>query len=115
MRAAANSSRQTARYGAVQGHSCAAIITEAKESAKPLVTLADADVTVARGKTPGTAAPVCEDATGEPCDGCSEPIDAPGYALQGESTGADPWRFHVKCFYVWDELRRSIAGDRPGH
>ena len=62
-----NSSRQSARYGVVQGHSCASVIAEAKDSSEPLVTLVDSDVIVLRGKTPSTATPVCGDPSVEPC------------------------------------------------
>jgi len=64
-----NSSRQAARYGVVRGHSCSAIIAQARRSSEPLVGLDGDDVHVALGRQFGTAdSSVCEDPSVEPCD-----------------------------------------------
>lgn len=71
-----NSARQAARYGVVNNSSrtCADVVTEAQNSARPLVSLPAASVTVTRGSSPGSATGVCGTSTNKPCAG-SQPTD----------------------------------------
>ncbi len=64
-----NASRQTARYGVIQGRACDTLVAEAKNAAAPLVPLEDSNVSVTRGLDAATAVPACNDATLEPCEG----------------------------------------------
>lgn len=67
--ALSNSARQTARYGVVKDRTCDSLITEAKDSAKPLVALATANIVVKRGETAATATNICTAGTVKPCEG----------------------------------------------
>jgi len=43
----------------------------------------------------------------EPCDVCEEPITPPEFLIEGTaSEGGGGVQFHVRCFYLWDALRR---------
>jgi hypothetical protein len=46
---------------------------------------------------------------GEACDACEEPIPKNQLIMEGISLdgGKGPVQFHVKCFYLWDEVRKA--------
>jgi hypothetical protein len=46
---------------------------------------------------------------GEACDACEEPIPKNQLIMEGISLdgGQGPVQFHVKCFYLWDEVRQA--------
>jgi Flp pilus assembly protein TadG len=71
-----NSARQAARYGVVNNSNgtCAGVVTEAQNSAMPLVVLPAPGVTVRRGSSSATATDVCGTSTNKPCTG-SQPTD----------------------------------------
>jgi len=72
-----NSAGQAARYGVVNNsipRTCADVVTEARNSAAPLVLLPAAGVTITRGSSSTTATGVCGTPTNKPCTG-SQPTD----------------------------------------
>ena len=47
---------------------------------------------------------------GEACDACEVPIPAEELLMEGIATeGGGGIQFHVRCFYLWDSLRRTPA------
>jgi hypothetical protein len=44
---------------------------------------------------------------GETCDACDEPITKKQLLMEGIGTGKRGIQFHVRCFSLWDELRRE--------
>ena len=46
---------------------------------------------------------------GEACDACEEPIPKNQLLMEGISLDGDrrPVQFHVRCFYLWDEIRKA--------
>jgi hypothetical protein len=44
---------------------------------------------------------------GESCDACEQPIAKTEFVMEGVSDGKRSVQFHVKCFYVWDEVRTA--------
>ncbi|WP_323097570.1 TadE/TadG family type IV pilus assembly protein [Intrasporangium sp. YIM S08009] len=69
--ALSNAARQAARYAVVDNsnRTCGDVVTEAVNSAQPLVTLPSAGVTVKRGSTAAGATNVCSSAATKPCAG----------------------------------------------
>ena len=67
--ALSNSARQAARYGVVQNRTCNSLVTEAQQSAQPLVTLPAAGIVVTRGLTAAAATNICALGTKMPCEG----------------------------------------------
>ena len=44
---------------------------------------------------------------GETCDACDEVITRKQLLMEGIGAGKTGFQFHVRCFSVWDELRRE--------
>jgi hypothetical protein len=43
---------------------------------------------------------------GEQCDVCEVAISAPAFLMEDIAEGGGGVQFHVRCFYLWDALRR---------
>ncbi|WP_083707095.1 TadE/TadG family type IV pilus assembly protein [Intrasporangium flavum] len=69
--ALSNAARQAARYAVVDNinRTCADVTSEAVNSARPLVVLPSANVTVRRGTTSAGATNVCGSSSTKPCTG----------------------------------------------
>ena len=46
---------------------------------------------------------------GEPCDACEEAVSKRQLLMEGLSAGKVAVQFHVRCFSLWDELRRTTG------
>jgi hypothetical protein len=44
---------------------------------------------------------------GETCDACDETITKKQLLMEGIGVAKTALQFHVRCFSVWDELRRT--------
>lgn len=68
--ALSNGARQAARFGVVDGRTCAQVATEAKNASESLgMVAADVTVEVKRGLTAAAATNVCGSTASMPCDG----------------------------------------------
>jgi len=46
---------------------------------------------------------------GESCNGCEEPVTAYELLVEGIKVNGQAIKFHVECFYLWDqECRRQL-------
>jgi hypothetical protein len=45
---------------------------------------------------------------GHRCDACSSVIHARQHLIQGTKRLGRTFRFHVQCFYFWDEERQTL-------
>lgn len=46
---------------------------------------------------------------GEACDVCEAPVTSVEFVMEGiASEGGGGVQFHVRCFYLWDSLRRLV-------
>jgi hypothetical protein len=51
---------------------------------------------------------------GESCDACERTITSWELIMEGiASDGGGGIQFHVRCFYLWDALRRSAPSNSP--
>ena len=46
---------------------------------------------------------------GEACDVCESPVPSKEFLMEGIADGDGGVQFHVRCFYLWDALRRGLA------
>ena len=51
--------------------------------------------------------------TGQPCDGCGEPVTHDQTVVEHLDGPGRGVRFHVACFHVWN-VERQMAGHEPG-
>ncbi|GAA2747923.1 hypothetical protein GCM10009868_39330 [Terrabacter aerolatus] len=74
--ALSNAARQASRYAVVNNsnRTCSDVVSQALDSAQPLVTLTAGAVTVTRGATSSAATNACGTSTAKPCTG-SQPTD----------------------------------------
>ena len=56
-------------------------------------------------------------ATGEMCDACQQPVPTEHLVMEGlaDETGTRRLRFHLPCFYLWDEERTKLAQNGVVH
>jgi hypothetical protein len=61
---------------------------------------------LADGRLPRNSIPQVA-GNGETCDACEESVSKRQLLMEGLSAGKMAVQFHVRCFSLWDELRRT--------